>query len=93
MSEGHKGDKPFFLRSRGDLPTLEKWLQGRNFNCGCRIGDDKKGNPMLSIAYDRKPDSDWHMPDKRGLIIVTAKNDDSLWVDVEAMINRIAAND
>ena len=56
---------------RGDKKELIEWLKGLgNWNFGSYLRDDKRGNPMIGILMDWKPDSDWSMPDKVGLIIV-----------------------
>lgn len=80
-------EPPFFLRSKGELPKLTAWLRGHDFNCGGYIRDDKRGNPMVSIGWDSRPDSDWHLPDKRGLIVVC---DRSLLDEVKEMVQRMA---
>lgn len=80
-------DKPFFVRSENDMKSLAKWLSDRRFNCGGFCANDKKGNPMVSIGYDWKPESDWSMPEKRGLIVVIAKKQLG---KVEALVNRMA---
>jgi len=77
---------PFFVRSKDDMPRLRKWLDGIKFNCGGYTRDDKKGNPMVGLGYDWKPESDWSMPDKRGLIIVVKRD---LLPEVEATVDRM----
>ena len=83
-----KNEKPFFLEDRSQLPALEAWLKDRTFNCGGYFRSDSKGNPMFSIGWDWKPESDWSIPDKRGLVIVC---DPAARDDVEALIARMAS--
>lgn len=80
-------NKPFFLRSKSGLKVLKRWLSERTFNCGGYCGTDKKANPMVSIGYDYKPDNDFSLPEKRGLIVVL--NHDLL-DEVEEIVRKIA---
>lgn len=68
-----KDEPPFFLRRRDDWPALERWLDGRRFNCASHFSSDRKGNPMLALGWDWNPDSDHGRVDKRGFVIVTDK--------------------
>lgn len=65
--------QPFFFKKAEHEAALRKWLQERTYNCGGYFRDDKKGNPMCTIAFDTDPDNDWKFPDKRGLIIVIGR--------------------
>lgn len=50
-------DKPFFLRNPKQLQALGTWLKSRRYNTWTMGRHDKKGNPMVGLKYDDKPDS------------------------------------
>lgn len=78
-----KRDDVFFCKTQNDLKFLDKWLQPREYNSGGEFKQDKKGNPMFQIGYDKYPEDKGNWPEKRGLIVVT---DHSLCEQVDDLI-------
>lgn len=55
-----KRESLFICIKPAALVALPKWLQGRpSFNVVDAERKDKRGQPMIVVHYDEKPDSDW----------------------------------
>jgi hypothetical protein len=82
------GDKPFFFRKAENADHLSKWLQSRKYNSYTMGSTDKAGNPIFGLSWDFKPDSDWSKWEKRGLVIVLARDQrDAVQAIIEQVMN------
>lgn len=62
----------FFAYDGKDKAELIEWLKRRgSFNFGHFLRNDKRGCAMVALKMDWKPESDWSIPEKRGVIIMS----------------------
>lgn len=62
--------KPHFIKKQKDVDNLFEYLEGQSFNAVGYQDEDRRGNRMVKVYQDWKPDSDYHMPDRVATIIV-----------------------
>lgn len=66
--------KPFIVASEKGIKALPWWLKKEKYNSWTWGGTDKNGNPMITLYWDWKPDSDWGKSDFKGIIIITNRD-------------------
>lgn len=63
-------DAPFIMQNTaGAKCALKHWLKARRYNAWSFGQTDKKGQPLIGLSWEHKPDSDWSKHDRAGLII------------------------
>lgn len=64
----------FFIKNENGIRALPNWLRKRRYNSWSIGHQDKNGNSMFGLSWDKKPDSYWSDWEPRGLVIML--NDD-----------------
>lgn len=63
---------PFVVSAEAALHALPGWLKKRQYNA-CALGlQDRHGNSMIGLSWERNPDSDWSKHDRAGLVLIKA---------------------
>lgn len=68
----------FFVINKNpkSLIALRFWLKKEHkYNSYTMCQEDRNGNPIIPIRWDRRPDSDWGKPDPVSGIIVVKDRD------------------
>jgi len=80
--------KFFTIRDEKSLIILKSWLKEHRYNSYALSGKDKNGNGMITIRWDRNPDSDWGKPEKATGIILIPPSLEELSDKVEEVVTK-----